>query len=107
MMRSTPLALGLILGLGLLQIQTPPPEAYPGQRNHKEPPAGWFCSPNSKQKSHICHCKRMSSPTKEDPICEDTPVIESPQCAVFCWKWFCRCDVTCELPEHHHMAVKK
>jgi hypothetical protein len=36
-------------------------EAYPGQRNHAEPPKGWTCTkhPNvPKSSPHHCECKR-------------------------------------------------
>lgn len=83
--------------------QAPPPEAYPGQANHAEPPAGWFCRSDDKRPAHKCTCKKMSKATAEDPKCEETP-IEPPEdrtCTVWCHKDHCLCKVECVTGGHH------
>ncbi len=98
-----PLLTGAFLGLMALQTGQQPPEAYPGQHSHAEPPKGWFCSTENKNPAHKCACKRMAKATPEDPLCEEQDAPESPQCTVYCHKDFCRCDITCSVPEHHHV----
>lgn len=84
------------------------PEAYPGQRQHKEPPKGWFCAPTGKDAAKNCHCKRMGHPTKEDPDCEFLDeVVNDSTCTVYCWETgHCLCHITCENPAHHHEIGK-
>jgi hypothetical protein len=72
-----------------------PPEAYPGQRDHAEPPKGFFCSPTAKDAAHKCACKRMTMATPDDTHCEQTPVEEDAKCTVYCHADHCRCPVKC------------
>ena len=82
------------------QQQPPPPEAYPGQREHKEPPPGWFCSREPKDKTHKCTCKRMGH-TDEHGCCGE-PTTEDQACLVWCHKDRCACEVTCDTPDSPH-----
>lgn len=100
-MRSLFLAL---LTAGLF-VQTPqqPPEAYPGQHQHKEPPAGFYCSATAKDKAHKCDCKHMAMATPEDPQCCEAEVQETPKCTVYCFKAKCLCPIVCStMSEHNH-----
>ncbi len=91
----------LMMLVALTQAQ--PPEAYPGQRQHKEPPKGWMCTTNDKNPAKRCHCKKMAKATPEDPVCEEQEIPEDSQCTVWCWMGgHCACDVQCTMPEHHH-----
>ncbi len=97
-----PLLTGAFLGLMALQTGQQPPEDYPGQRDHAMPPKGWYCSADAKVVAHKCACKRMMQSTPEDPLCEDMPMPESPQCKVWCHAERCLCPVECKMPEHRH-----
>ncbi len=101
----------LAAAMVILFAQTPklPPEAYPGQRDHKEPPKGWTCSPLAKDKAHRCQCKRMALFTeeqvKENTCCEEVPRVqaaEDSKCAVWCHKDHCDCPITCAAGGHQH-----
>ena len=78
--------------------QVPPVESYPGQRQHQEPPVGYFCSNEAKDKAHKCECKRMTHPTPEDPSCCETAIVEDMKCQVWCHPQHCLCPVKCEVP---------
>ncbi len=93
------LRLAVVL-FAVVMFQAEPPEAYPGQHQHAEPPKGWFCSPTAKVKAHECHCKRMTHATTDDPVCEDTHVAEDAQCSVYCHMDHCLCPVTCSTDHH-------
>lgn len=93
-------SLGIIYGIPIIIVlgllQTPPPEAYPGQREHREPPKNWYCSPVAKDAAHKCQCKPMSTPTADDPKCCDTPVTEDKTCTVYCHANHCLCPTVCK-----------
>lgn len=83
-----------------------PPEAYPGQREHRKPPDGWFCSATDKREAHKCQCKRMSTPTAEDPNCCTTPVVEDTKCTVYCHPSHCLCPTKCDAGAGGHTEHK-
>jgi hypothetical protein len=87
--------LGLVLGLAL-QTTPVPPEDYPGQREHREPPAGWYCHPAARGLAHRCTCKRMASGADCDVITK-----EDPQCKVWCHPSRCLCPVKCDVGGPH------
>src|SRR5947208_422546 len=75
-----------------------PPEPYPGQANHAQPPEGWHClSTDAEGPAHQCACPGM----KQDPMC---PVMETPsdnelhrgKCATWCFRDHCFCTMSCE-----------
>lgn len=81
--------LGLVLAAVLVAQQ--PDEPYPGQGNHAQPPAGWYCEHQnvalSVPPAHACSCERM---------CDDATgkVIEDKQCTVWCHGDSCKCDMS-------------
>ncbi len=89
----------LAAAIAILFAQTPklPPEAYPGQRDHREPPKGFYCSTTAKDAAHRCTCKRMTHATVEDKDCCQTPIEPDSTCTVYCWESRCTCPVTCEV----------
>lgn len=103
---------GIVLMVGVVanaalnvQVPTspPPPEAYPGQRDHAKPPEGFYCSPQGKDAAHKCACKRMAQRMEGDPKdCCSGPVQEDPKCTVYCHMNHCLCPVGCDVKEHHH-----
>ena len=69
-------------------------EAYPGQREHKEPPKGWMCTSHPsvpKNSPHHCECKRMCA---QGP--DGRHVIEDSKCKVYCHPKSCTCPSGCE-----------
>lgn len=74
-------------------------EAYPGQRLHQEPPAGWFCEPPAlplhDPPDHPCSCSRMAMSDPSGQCAHDPDgkehVLEDPKCAVFCHMDHCKC----------------
>lgn len=68
-----------------------PPEAYPGQREHAQPPEGFNCMRQTTKldvpPEKACTCERMYSPT--DP----TVVLEDEHCTVFCHAYACACGI--------------
>ncbi len=89
----------------LVALTQGPPKVQPyeGAAEHKEPPKGWFCSTNAKDIHKRCPCKKMVHSTKEDPMCEDQPIVEDQQCYAFCWmNGHCFCDVECKTAGHQH-----
>lgn len=97
------LVFGFTSPMAMQSVQEP--EAYPGQHSHMRPPEGFFCSPKAKDKAHACHCKRMSTPSADDPVCEFQDPKEDPRCTVFCYRDRCLCPVLCEKDGHNHSAV--
>lgn len=82
-----------VLALMLVLAQAPaPPEDYPGQREHQQPPPGWFCAHHDTVHAKACGCKRMNQ--AED--CETGPITEDRACRVWCHPTFCRCPVNCK-----------
>jgi hypothetical protein len=79
-----------LLALGAQQSN----EAYPGQSNHAEPPAGWMCHRPpvdlSGDQSHWCSCERSCDP--------ETQVVHTDKrCATYCWeKKSCACGMSNE-----------
>lgn len=117
-MGATQMKLLQAIALVAIILGQQPTEPYPGQGQHREPPAGWFCSPTAKDKAHTCHCKRMvnrlppdpennqpGDPDKEhDPLCEEAHVTEDKECTVYCHAQHCLCPVVCDAgthPSHH------
>lgn len=86
---------GLALAVLLVLQGTPAPEQYPGQREHREPPPGYFCSHDAKDAAHKCTCKRMAMPD-EHGCCGEPK--EDPTCSVYCHASRCTCEVICEVP---------
>jgi hypothetical protein len=69
-------------------------EAYPGQREHKQPPKNFFCSnhPNT-PKTHKCGCQIACVKNEETGQVEEH---EDPKCTVYCWaKTHCACEHQC------------
>lgn len=93
-------AVMLGLALGVLAAQQKP-EQYPGQSEHKEPPADYFCQQVG-DKAHRCDCPGMT----RDPMCKkgpegpeeepEIPLEESQKCSSYCWKDHCRCKRACD-----------
>ncbi len=86
--------LGLLLLVALVSSAFGLQEPYPGQREHKEPPAEFFCQHQNADLSvppaHVCECHRkcyLDTAGGE----HETP--ETSQCTVFCWKDHCHCPV--------------
>lgn len=86
-------------------------EPYPGQGEHKEPPAGWTCSRDGGGNfDHICNCRGMSE--QKDPMCktpekpadpnppdeggDNVTQGEDPSCTVFCHRSHCACPIRCD-----------
>lgn len=95
------LILACVLVLSAFQT---PPEAYPGQRQHADPPPSWFCSASPKKgdEAHKCSCTRMAQATPVDPDCCEAVITEDPKCTVYCHMDHCMCKVTCKKGEHSH-----
>ena len=86
------------------------PEPYPGQREHKEPPSGWYCQPAQHAQDlaanpHACECRGMRDQDPY-PYCwapgEDEngnqveqPVGENARCKAWCHKSHCLCAHRC------------
>lgn len=88
----------LLLAIALVLQGTPdlPPEQYPGQRQHREPPPGYFCAHDAKDAAHKCACKRMAE--MDEHGCCLAPK-EDPTCSVYCHADRCTCPITCDVPE--------
>lgn len=97
--------LGISLGVTFAQEK---PEQYPGQKDHAEPPANYFCD-HVGDRAHRCDCPGMTP----DPMCktpapmpEDDPNTEedesqptpqeSSKCSSFCWRDHCHCHQACD-----------
>jgi hypothetical protein len=82
------LLIALVFAAGVLaQVADEP---YPGQSEHREPPAGWMCHRPpvdlKGDQSHWCSCERTCD--------QDTQVVhEDKNCAVFCHADHCQCDI--------------
>ncbi len=100
-MKTILVAVTLGLALGVAAAQRQKPEQYPGQREHKEPPADYFCEQVA-DAAHRCDCPGM----QKDPMCKKDPegpeeetgptMEESQKCSVYCWKDHCRCKRACD-----------
>lgn len=82
------LLLGVLLAAALMAQQSEP---YEGQREHRAPPAGWFCEPQNYTltvpPAHACSCERM---------CDETTgqIREDQQCTVYCHMDHCHCEIS-------------
>lgn len=67
-------------------FQAPEPEAYPGQREHREPPEGFKCEHQKPDFSvpvlRLCDCHRGCMAMNDDGTMRATTV--DPQCTTFC-----------------------
>jgi len=74
-----------LIALGATQETTEP---YPGQREHKVPPDGWYCEHQnvtlSVEPSHVCVCERACDP-------ETGVTTEDRGCTVWCHRDHCHC----------------
>jgi hypothetical protein len=75
-------------------------EAYPGQRNHAEPPKGWTCTqhPNvPKSSPHHCECQRtcVQNTDQNGQPMEGMHVAEDSKCKVYCHPKSCACPTSC------------
>lgn len=72
----------------------PQKEAYPGQREHKEPPKGWTCSNHPRApKDHKCGCNPECTKNEDGTM----TIAEDPACTVYCWKEkHCACAHQCQ-----------
>lgn len=70
-------------------------EAYPGQSEHREPPKGWYCTPDAVQPAQRCACKNMPR-DKNDPTCSTMEPEDDNACKVWCHKDHCACKIRCE-----------
>lgn len=59
-----------------------PKEKYPGQFDHKEPPANWMCAPRGVPKDHICDCQRMC--VRDDN--GNATIQADAKCTTWCWE---------------------
>ncbi len=91
--------------VGVLILQAPAPEQFPGQRDHAQPPKDFFCQLKGTKgvdDAHACTCTRMQETTKADPdCCNAPPAPEDPKCSVYCWKDHCHCKVGCKIVGHN------
>lgn len=89
-----------------------PPEPYPGQREHRAPPEGWFCSRDAVDRAHWCLCTGMVP--NDDPMCRKAPQEpqapaedagdeggrpvppEDSKCTVYCHRSHCHCKQFCD-----------
>lgn len=86
------LLLGLILAL---TAQQGPP---PGNPDHKQPPAGWYCQNYAKTPpAHRCECDRKCELQKDGSIKET----EDSKCRAWCFRSYCRC-VSDSCDGNHH-----
>ena len=78
----------------LAQQQDEPWTPAPGNPGHREPPAGWSCNQNKDEidPSHLCTCHRTCQEGENtDPSEDGPPIIEDPQCTVYCHMKHCFC----------------
>jgi hypothetical protein len=69
----------------------------PGNPDHKEPPAGWWCRNYfNDPPAHKCECERMCKINTDGTI----EATEDPKCRAYCFKSFCRC--VSESCDGHH-----
>jgi hypothetical protein len=85
----------IVLSISLALLAQGSDEPYPGQSEHREPPKGWYCTPDAAQPAHRCACKNMAK-DKDDPICKKPEPEDDPQCRSYCWKSHCLCQIKCE-----------
>jgi hypothetical protein len=102
--------------LSVVLMAQAPSEPYPGQREHKEPPEGFFCSRlgEAQDAAHTCWCSGMS----HDPMCKkDDPQADDPatdqdesqptappddaKCTTYCYRARCLCKVLCKDSVHY------
>jgi hypothetical protein len=68
-------------------------EDYPGQRDHLEPPKGWYCTHDKRApKTHQCTCYRMCGKDKAG----NPTLAEDVTCKTYCHPKSCSCPTSCE-----------
>jgi hypothetical protein len=76
--------------VAVLLLAQSPQEPYPGQKQHAEPPNGWFCEHQNYELSvppaHACSCERTCD--------ENGTTHEDQTCTVFCHADHCHCDMS-------------